>query len=181
MIAGKSSLMFFSALAVCIYGVFSQTVTCKWNRSRLIDGKCFLVLEVNLSWKEALQVCRNFGATLATLSTQNQFDNATTLFNNYGSLWIGASDKAREGIFVWVGDHSQFTSNSWWQPDHPLTNANSNCVAVGAGSVADDRCENLYNALCMEPQNTAVLRMASLLLISLLPAVTSLLLQMMVS
>ena len=76
--------------------------------------------------------------------------------------WIGLSDSAREGTWIWLNDnHASFVDGSLWVPGHPRTGpkgTNFDCAIVffgdrhGAGICALDRsCSDNRRALCEKP------------------------------
>ena len=79
-----------------------------------------------------------------------------------GYYWIGLSDSASEGTWLWLnGNRANLDDGSLWLPGYPLTGSSGNdrdCAGAyfspGSGAalfVWDDRCSNNYLALCEKP------------------------------
>ncbi len=78
-----------------------------------------------LTWKEAKTKCEELGGQLAIVTSQEQNDALTKLVKDAGKAeaWIGATDEAQEGAWVWVDGSAMSYKN--WNASQP-NNKNNN-------------------------------------------------------
>jgi cysteine-rich repeat protein len=101
----------------------------------------------DLNWAEAKAYCRNLGGHLATITSQAEFDFVLALTDQ--SVWIGASDQDKEGLFRWVtGEPWEFAPWGELQPDD-LQGA-EDCVTLrtGLNDFNDADCEGRHPFVC---------------------------------
>jgi len=82
-------------------------------------GHSYLVAMKPASWKEAREIAEALGGHLATIGdeTENTFVSKLARKNGAGNVWIGLSDEAEEGSFVWVtGEPLVYTQ---WRSGEP--------------------------------------------------------------
>ncbi len=82
-----------------------------------------LVLDTGKGWNAAKQAAEGSGGYLVTiLSAEEQgfiLNEFFSVGSGYGSYWIGLSDAATEGAFVWVtGESLGYTNWGDGQPDN---------------------------------------------------------------
>ena len=76
-----------------------------------------------------------------------------------GDYWIGLSDSASEGTWVWLnGNRANPDDGSLWYPGPPLTGSSGNnrdCALAsfrpgrfGGLFLGDDPCSDIYRSLC---------------------------------
>lgn len=113
-------------------------------------GSCYRPSRVALSWDDARDDCLAGGGHLVTIDSSEEDDFVAALIGV--SVWIGASDRALEGTFVWT-DGSALTFDNWGvnQPDaFPA----QNCIEKRAEPTApwyDQTCTNLEFYVCERP------------------------------
>ena len=78
--------------------------------SETFNGHTYTLTTTAMTWSEAKSVASELGGYLTTINTKSENDWLTSNFYlQYSSaIWIGASDQATEGTWVW--DHGT-TSN----------------------------------------------------------------------
>lgn len=108
------------------------------------DGSCFVFVNTPVTYLAAKQACMNMNAHLAYLKTA-ALDTAAEAFVGTANTWIGASDLATEGTFVW-DDGSALTFTNWHagEPNSGGTGATyqEDCVIIAGARVDkqwDDR------------------------------------------
>ncbi|MDA7626976.1 hypothetical protein N8672_02955, partial [Akkermansiaceae bacterium] len=77
-------------------------------------GPQFQIIEGNFTWQEAKADAEAKGGQLAVLDTQDKIDAANTYLEDleeWPLLWMGASDAAAEGNWVWITGEPVTTSN----------------------------------------------------------------------
>ena len=75
----------------------------------------------NMTWPEAESYAQSLGGHLVTVNDQAEHDFLYGTFVNEEALWIGYSDSATEGTFVWAdADSSSYTN---WGGGYPLSDS----------------------------------------------------------
>ena len=65
------------------------------------NGSCYFTSETCETWSNASTICRNTGANLPAIETQEE--NVYIQHRHNGDkAWIGLNDIATEGLFSWV-------------------------------------------------------------------------------
>ena len=120
------------------------------------DDTCYMFFKTPATWTAAQAACLGLGATLATVQSDGQQSIVAALSANYSAgspdAWLGATDQAVEGTFLWVDDSALTYSN--WRAGEP-NNGGANgedCVVIEGDNPAkewDDRpCTIAYPYLC---------------------------------
>ncbi|XP_059154444.1 low affinity immunoglobulin epsilon Fc receptor-like [Physella acuta] len=136
-----------------------MTGTTQWDGAKVVDGKCFLLVQTVVKWDQAKQACEDMGGTLATVSSATLMSDIRSAFNYYvKSYWIGLNDIANEGTYVWIEDGSTASGiSSLWGEDRPVTDPDNgfDCIYVdGSNTFLDVQCAIVAtNYLCMEPNS----------------------------
>ncbi|MBW2037054.1 MAG: C-type lectin domain-containing protein [Deltaproteobacteria bacterium] len=89
------------------------------NRCELLKYEAFAPVG-GINWYNAKLACSNLGGHLVTISSEEENQRVTELQVAVGGngIWIGLTDAAREGSWVWItGEPVTYTN--WWkgQPD----------------------------------------------------------------
>lgn len=130
----------------------SQTMTAP-------DGSCFVFITTPVTFVDAQAACTQLNAHLAILPTA-AMDDAAEAFVGLNDTYIGLTDLATEGTFVW-SDGSALVFNAW-EPNEPSNGAGvyqEDCAIIAGarlGKKWDDRpCApvpnvggGLYSTLC---------------------------------
>lgn len=113
-------------------------------RATAPDGSCLILVSALQIWTEAKATCAGLGAHAAVLTTAALDTAAETLVGNLDTF-IGLTDEAKEGTFVWVdGTPLGFTNWRSGEPSNggPGATYDENCVVISgarAGKQWDDR------------------------------------------
>lgn len=106
-----------------------------------------------LDYTTAEKYCTNHGGTLLLVKSKDVsdyvIDKLVLDFNNANKIWIGLSDRLKEGTYVWE-DGSPLGDYTNWAPDNgPLNNSTSgtlqDCVTLDPnknGRWEEDACAN---------------------------------------
>lgn len=97
------------------------------------------------SWAEASAACVARGGALVTVSSADE--NAFLLAAGVTDAWIGYTDAAVEGTFVWASGEGVFTSWGMAQPDD--AGGNEDCATFLAdGTWNDAPCDGKHAYVC---------------------------------
>lgn len=130
------------------------------------NGRCYTTLTAELVWDDARDACQALGAgwDLATIRDAAANDFIAGLVNL--EAWLGGSDAAVEGAWVWVTDNQPFWNGTGddgaavggafenWNSDEPNGGGPSDCMRLvpGRGTWADLQCSFERPALCEGPR-----------------------------
>jgi hypothetical protein len=123
------------------------------------DGSCFVLFKTPQTWLEAEASCAAIGAHPAILPSAAMDTAAEALVGNRDTF-IGLTDEASEGAFVWVdGSALVFANFASGEPNNGGGGGAENCVVIAgsrAGKKWDDRpCvagggDGRYAVLCQQ-------------------------------
>ena len=131
----------------------SSTITCPSNFVYIYHG-CYQVTPVGYSWFQAVTVCQQQGAYLATFTSTAQARWVSEYFWSVGysnnKLWIGLNDIAQSYDFQWIdGSYSDLRMWASYQPDETYgTEHCANMEIYNQGLWSVNPCSNQFNALC---------------------------------
>lgn len=122
------------------------------------DGTCYMLLNAPVTWTAGQAACIALGANLAVIESLAEQTLVATLAVQYPAgnqdMWLGASDSAVEGTFVWV-DTAPVVYNNWraGEPnDNGAAGAGEDCAVIEGDTAAnewDDRtCTNTHPVIC---------------------------------
>jgi lectin-like protein len=136
------------------------------------NGNCYLMLATPRSWSDARSGCLALGQGWDLASIRSGSINSFLSDALSFEVWIGGSDAATEGTWIWVIDGSPFWSGDGatgaavagafnsWNTSEPNGATNSDCarllpgslVAPGAQAIwADLECGQLRGSVCERP------------------------------
>ncbi|XP_070547771.1 C-type lectin lectoxin-Thr1-like [Ptychodera flava] len=102
------------------------------------------------TWSQAKQQCRNYGATLVTISDRAENKYLSDFIDGrFGKVWIGLNDRQAEGCWVW--DSGKSSSYRNWYVGEPNGGRSENCVAMRShrqGRWNDESCYNRRGFIC---------------------------------
>lgn len=137
-----------------------------------LNGNCFLAVAATVSWPDARANCQALGAGWDLATVRSAADTEFWAPRLTFEVWVGASDAATEGVWIWVSDGTQFWSGDGttgsavngvytnWNTDEPNGSDNSDCTrllprtdALPDRNVtwADLECTELLGSLCEGP------------------------------
>ena len=106
------------------------------DASDVLVASCYAVSREPRSWSAALAACLDWGGSLVSINTPGEDAALGSLLS--GSIWIGANDRAREGVMTWANaDPFQFERFAAGEPDN--TFGVQDCVERRADSTWNDR------------------------------------------
>ncbi|KAG7325906.1 hypothetical protein KOW79_010831 [Hemibagrus wyckioides] len=106
----------------------------------------------SMSWNKARQECRSKGADLVIINSREEQEYLSQMVT--GEAWIGLSDSAEEGKWMWV-DNTNMTTGFWWQGEPNDYEQKEDCALIGSKFAkdkittwADYPCEMELRAIC---------------------------------
>jgi cysteine-rich repeat protein len=113
---------------------------------RSSDNHAYRVFATPRSWEDARAACRQLGGHLAAITDAGEQD-FVGIQAAFG-FWIGGSDAAREGTFVWsTGEPFGYRHFGPGEPDDRF--GRDDCLFFGADKVWHDRiCEHQHPFMC---------------------------------
>lgn len=115
-------------------------------------GNCYMLFLGNESWTSARILCEALGggSHLVTIGDDAESAFVTNMIGT-SDVWIGASDLAEPGTWVWVNGEA-FAYQNWdnGQPD----SAGEHCVRADGdvgGRWHDDSCGDSWRFMCERP------------------------------
>jgi hypothetical protein len=134
----------------------TRPITCKTGYT-LTGTKCTKLGGATSSWSAAEATCESDGGTLVTSSSATDNAAITSAYSASAPIWIGLTDTAVEGTFVWV-DGTPFSYSNWLSPNPDNTGpagGPANCVMLQDTGQWNDRvCADNYNYVCQTPDVT---------------------------
>ncbi|XP_051281755.1 galactose-specific lectin nattectin-like [Dicentrarchus labrax] len=130
-----------------------ETATCPpgWTQFNL---RCYLFNKDEKDWADAERLCNSFDGNLASLRTQSEYtfirDLIYKVTNSHKTTWVGASDKVKEGVWLW-SDGSNFVFNGWANGEPNNYNGGEGCMEINLGGkdfVNDGKCTRKNSFVC---------------------------------
>ncbi|XP_036790037.1 CD209 antigen-like protein E isoform X1 [Oncorhynchus mykiss] len=91
-----------------------------------LGSSCYYVSTEYKSWEKSRQDCRNRGAHLVVIKSQEQQTLVNWLCGRNNYVWIGLTDSVSEGTWKWVDDTPLTTK--YWKRGEPNGGRAENCV-----------------------------------------------------
>lgn len=137
-----------------------DAITCD-DDWKSFNGHCYLFVNEQKTWDDALAFCGNRNSYLIEIGTHEEFEFAADVVRHYNGhwFWIGATDREEEGTFVYQHSRQQLPKIYWakGQPDN--LNWSQHCVRMGRFSESfsvglefdDGGCNWHYYIACEKP------------------------------
>ena len=129
-------------------GVYYAKVSSAWNYS----GHTYLLTDSAMNWSDAESYAQSLGGHLVTINDQGEQDWVLSTLSPFGHLWIGMTDEAEEGTWVWSSGEAVTYTN--WASGQPNNNDNwyggtdANCGFLpNDGNWTDLRAERLFRGV----------------------------------
>ncbi|XP_045569559.1 asialoglycoprotein receptor 1-like [Salmo salar] len=116
-----------------------------------LGSSCYYVSTDSKSWEESRQDCRNRGAHLVVINSQEKQTLVNWLCGVKNYVWIGLTDSVSEGTWKWVDDTPLTTK--YWNSGDPNGGRAENCVyfyswTSDKGEWWDYDCSYKYRWIC---------------------------------
>ncbi|XP_058834251.1 perlucin-like [Topomyia yanbarensis] len=100
-------------------------------------GKKYFIPSIRANWFKANEFCNSLQMRLATIKSKEENDaiakyvKTTDKFSEEScSFWIGATDLAEEGTFIWTGTGEQLTYTNWRRGEPNDENGSEDCLQL---------------------------------------------------
>ena len=90
-----------------------------------IDNNCYINVEQSVNWNEAEDCCVAWGGHLASIHSDGTNHFLNQIRNKDTFTWIGLSDTANNGVYVWT-DGTEFDYNNF-HPNQPDSLRGESC------------------------------------------------------
>lgn len=108
------ALMWAAVAAIVIGGLIFAALRSRKGRppedAVQFGDKCYRVFHENIGWQAARVKCERMGGHLAIVRNRDQDDFLASLSRSH--VWLGATDHAKEGVWVWV-DGTPVAYTNW--------------------------------------------------------------------
>ena len=137
---------------------------CTWDE---LDGHAYLACDPGTSatsptWDQARLLCEGLGYHLVQIETDAENTWVQDLTGGSGDWWIGLSDSATEGTFLWLDGSEACASGKingppycHWRASRPTGGTGENCVRMeadrGSGEWNDLPCDFTLPFVCEAP------------------------------
>ncbi|XP_045570300.1 CD209 antigen-like protein E [Salmo salar] len=116
-----------------------------------LGSSCYYVSTEYKSWEESRQDCRNRGAHLVVINSQEKQTLVNWLCGVKNYVWIGLTDSVSEGTWKWVDDTP--LTKKYWNSGEPNGGRAENCVyfyswSSDTGEWWDYDCSHQYRWIC---------------------------------
>ncbi|XP_076809671.1 alpha-N-acetylgalactosamine-specific lectin-like [Clavelina lepadiformis] len=123
------------------------------------NGYQYKVMTSTQSWEESRRLCQDLSGDLAAvgmrdLTIRENVGNA--LLQSIRKVWIGISDNAQEGEWVWIDGEVSSREVQHWHPHEPQGGRRENCAVISWPNVpisqaVDVPCSTWLPVLCEKP------------------------------
>lgn len=135
-----------------IDAVPADAIPCDGGDRHFLDpdnGHCYLLFTTAATWSDAEADCESAQAHLATSTNKRENVVLTTVGAGQKDVWLGGTDMAMEGIWVWVTGESMGFQN--WRSGEPNGGTAENCMVLepnNGGTWDDLPCGETFPYLC---------------------------------
>lgn len=157
----RSVLKNFSVVkeAVCIQpvqGNLCELCPFNWTSFRRSDrtgakASCYFISTAKKNWDESRMTCKEMDADLVVINTREEKDFITSLTKG-DMLWIGLTDRKREGTFQWVDGTHLTQPLIFWRSGEPNNlypnDPNGEDCVTEEGDWNDASCARPFKWIC---------------------------------
>ncbi|CAM4466224.1 unnamed protein product [Leuciscus chuanchicus] len=115
----------------------------KSKQGNLCSPGSLFMSDESKSWSESRQFCRDRGADLVIINTEEKQKHLTSFIKE--RVWIGLSDIENEGIMKWV-DNSTLNQGFWFKDEPNNKGGDEDCVEL----IPSDSIQNWNDLPCSE-------------------------------
>uniref|UniRef100_W5MKI8 C-type lectin domain-containing protein n=1 Tax=Lepisosteus oculatus TaxID=7918 RepID=W5MKI8_LEPOC len=114
---------------------------CPWGWE-LFSTKCYYFSTDALSWNYSRTACRKLGADLVVINNRTEQEFIQKQIKG-GEYWMGLSDAAAEGTWIWVDGTQPIECFRYWMKNQPDDYENEDCLATATPTA--DQITSLNN------------------------------------
>eukprot|EP01084_Bolivina_argentea_P175211 303463_1 len=135
--------------------IFSTIITFTRLASSVYTGE-YVYHSTKQSWHNQRTYCDTYHNGLATIITQDDFNNANVIMTD-AAVWIGLNDLSVEGVWQWsdgsrcIYDAGGHDCSDFWGTGEPNNSNGEDCAQVRLTTswhINDQRCSDSLHALC---------------------------------
>ena len=130
-------------------------ISCQVDGWMVYKKSCYKLMTDRLPWVDAVNSCTSMGGYLTETDDDDEFAYTVTLAKKFDvgrDMWLGASDIAEEGVFIWNRSKKKIDDiYTAWNRGEPNGNVRENCIALqvhGAYKWNDSYCHYAFSYLC---------------------------------
>ncbi|CAL1529463.1 unnamed protein product [Lymnaea stagnalis] len=155
----KNVIFFIVLLEILLQRTQGQS-SCAGKTERFINGTCYTFYDEFVTWQQAKIRCEERGKVLSSVDSKMQIKEMVTGQRIRTQVWIGASDIAKEGTFVWVHNNKTAVELlSIWNQNEPNDfGSNEDCVVIINTETNDAPCYFNFTYFCMETPKTDIIK-----------------------
>jgi hypothetical protein len=125
---------------------------CASSYGNIFNGHRYQIAQVGdqKAFDAADDVCRIDGGHLVKIEDAGENLVIQNIIASTGNAWIGLSDRAMEGTFVWSIDGAVAVYTAWSNGEPNNSGGNENCVVetTANGTWNDTNCDNVESYVC---------------------------------
>ncbi|XP_045072870.1 C-type lectin domain family 4 member E-like isoform X1 [Coregonus clupeaformis] len=116
-----------------------------------LGSRCYYISTKKNTWEKSRQDCRDNGADLVIINSQDKQTFVIWLCGVKDYVWIGLTDSVTEGTWKWVDDTPLTTT--YWNSREPNGGVAENCAyfyswSSDTGAWWDSGCSDQYRWIC---------------------------------
>jgi len=105
---------------------------CPSTNWTLVNDKCYRTSPINMNWPQAKKWCEDRGGWLAEIFSAEEQSSINTWLKGSGVYWLGLTDIAVEGKFVWQHSSKPLELSRWHPPEPDNYHGiQEDCVCAG--------------------------------------------------
>ncbi|XP_071960017.1 C-type lectin-like [Antedon mediterranea] len=130
-----------------------------------VGYNCYRVFEESLNWMDSLQVCKEHGASLATINDEAEntlVGGGLCSGSGNNNLWIGFNDIEHEGVWQWTTNSEEDSNFQNWASHQPnnfngaaFDKYNADCATIKCSNSHfwnDRNCVDIYYSFVCEKE-----------------------------
>ncbi|KAM4611393.1 ladderlectin-like [Polymixia lowei] len=121
-------------------------------------SRCFIYVSTERTWAESERNCLSLGGNLASIHSHQEYhdvqDMTKKLAKPFPVTWLGGSDAAQEGVWLW-SDGERFSYTNWGKGEPNNSGKDQHCLVMNFRDVKlwdDEHCDRTFPSVCaMDP------------------------------
>ena len=109
-------------------------ISCQVDGWMVYKKSCYKLMTDTLPWVDAVNSCTSMGGYLTETDDDDEFAYTVTLAKTFDvgrDMWLGASDIAEEGVFIWNRSKKKIDDiYTAWKRGEPNGNVNESCLSI---------------------------------------------------
>ena len=130
---------------------YLHLVGCNLNDGwKMFNSHCYKFVQTRKNWSDAKNYCNGLSSYLVTIHSQAEKDFVASLTRNYARrTWLGFSDVASEGVWVWEDGKPWGSYTAWVSGEPNDYGYGEDCgERYGSNLWNDNDCNALNSFVC---------------------------------